>query len=52
MSKKETIERAKNYVALSNQHHLPLIKPLFADDATYYSAYFGEYKFNAGISMH
>ena len=49
MRKKETIERAKNYVALSNQHHLPLIKPLFADDATYYSAYSGEYKDSAAI---
>ena len=44
MNKKESIKLAKNYVALSNDHNLPLIKPLFADDATYHSAYFGEYK--------
>lgn len=37
-------ELAKNYVTLSNNHDLTLIKPLFAVDATYYSAYFGEYK--------
>ncbi|QOJ20592.1 MAG: nuclear transport factor 2 family protein [Gammaproteobacteria bacterium] len=37
-------ELAKNYVTLSNNHDLALIKPLFAVDATYYSAYFGEYK--------
>ncbi len=37
-------ELAKNYVTLSNNHDLTLIKSLFAADATYYSAYFGEYK--------
>ena len=37
-------ELAKNYVTLSNNHDLARIKPLFAVDATYYSAYFGEYK--------
>ncbi len=37
-------ELASNYVTLSNDHNLPFIQPLFADDATYYSAYFGEYK--------
>ena len=42
-------ELAKNYVTLSNNHDLALIKPLFAVDATYYSAYFGEYKGSAAI---
>lgn len=42
-------ELAKNYVTLSNNHDLALIKPLFAVDATYYSAYFGEYQGNAAI---
>lgn len=49
MSKKEAIERAKNYVALSNAHDLPHIKPLFAADATYHSAYFGGYKGSTAI---
>lgn len=44
MNKQDPIQWAKNYVALSNNHNFPLIKPLFADDATYHSAYFGEYK--------
>lgn len=44
MSKNEPIALAKNYVTLSNEHDLPLIKPLFATDATYHSAYFGEYQ--------
>lgn len=47
--KKETIERAKNYIILSNNHSLRLIKPLFTDDATYHSAYFGEYQGRAAI---
>ena len=49
MSKQEPIQWAKNYVALSNNHNLPLIKPLFAADATYHSAYFGECKGSAAI---
>lgn len=44
MHTNKPLEWAKRYVALSNDHNLPLIKPLFADDATYHSAYFGEYK--------
>ena len=44
MNKKEPIELAKNYVALSNDHDLARIEPLFAVDATYHSAYFGEYQ--------
>lgn len=43
-------ELAKNYVTLSNQHDLARIKSLFAVDATYYSAYFGEYK--GSIAIH
>lgn len=42
-------ELAKNYVTLSNNHDLALIKSLLAADATYYSAYFGEYKGGAAI---
>jgi hypothetical protein len=40
----EPVKLARNYVTLSNSHDLALIKPLFAADATYHSAYFGEYK--------
>ena len=49
MNRQEPIKWAKNYVALSNDHNLPLIKPLFAVHATYHSAYFGEYKGSAAI---
>lgn len=44
MNTNRLIELARNYVALSNRHDLTRIKPLFAADATYYSAYFGEYQ--------
>jgi hypothetical protein len=44
MNKREPIELAKNYVTLSNKHDLTRIKPLFTADATYHSAYFGEYQ--------
>ena len=49
VSKQKPIERAKNYVALSNGHNLPFIKSLFTEDATYHSVYFGEYKGNTAI---
>jgi hypothetical protein len=49
MSKQEPIEWAKNYVALSNHHDLRLIKPLFAENATYHSTYFGEYQGRTAI---
>ena len=49
MDTDQLIELARNYVTLSNDHNLPLIQPLFAKDATYHSAYFGEYKGNAVI---
>ncbi|MBA3755248.1 MAG: nuclear transport factor 2 family protein [Nitrosomonas sp.] len=49
MNKQEPVQWAKNYVALSNDHNLSLIKPLFAADATYHSAYFDEYKGSAAI---
>lgn len=49
MNTNKLIELARNYVTLSNNHHLPFIKPLFATDATYHSAYFGEYKGSAAI---
>ena len=42
-------ELAKHYVTLSNNHDLARIRSLFAADATYYSAYFGEYKGSAAI---
>ncbi|PXW86405.1 SnoaL-like protein [Nitrosomonas sp. Nm84] len=44
MNKQDPTQWAKNYVALSNDHNLLHIKPLFTADATYHSAYFGEYK--------
>ncbi len=43
MNNKDPIMLAKNYVTLSNEHSLEHIKLLFAADATYHSAYFGEY---------
>lgn len=49
MDTDQLIELARNYVTLSNDHNLPLIQPLFANDATYHSAYFGEYKGNTAI---
>lgn len=49
MNTNKLIELAKNYVALSNDHNLPLIKSLFADSATYHSAYFGGYQGSAAI---
>ncbi|MBS0299983.1 MAG: nuclear transport factor 2 family protein [Proteobacteria bacterium] len=51
MRANKPVELAKNYVTLSNHHDLALIRPLFADDATYYSAYFGEYKGSAAIHV-
>lgn len=44
MHPQDPIELAKNYVALSNDHDLQRIRSLFATGATYYSAYFGEYR--------
>jgi len=38
------IELTKRYVDLSNQPDLAQIQSMFASDATYYSAFFGEYK--------
>lgn len=49
MDTNKLIELAKNYVTLSNDHNLPLIHSLFADDAAYHSAYFGEYKGSTAI---
>lgn len=43
MTKTGTIAWATQYVALSNAHDLARIKSLFIPEATYYSAYFGEY---------
>lgn len=44
MSNRSLIEWARNYVNLSNDHRLDLIQSLFAEDATYTSAFFGEYR--------
>lgn len=49
MDTDQLIELAKDYVTLSNDHNLPLIQPLFADNATYHSAYFGECKDSKAI---
>lgn len=49
MDTNKLIELARNYVTLSNDHNFPSIQPLFAEDATYHSAYFGEYKGSAVI---
>ncbi|TXI20265.1 MAG: nuclear transport factor 2 family protein [Nitrosomonas sp.] len=44
MDSKRAVELAKNYVLLSNNHNLACIKPLFSNNASYHSAYFGEYQ--------
>lgn len=44
MTQSAAIAWAKHYVALSNTHELAKIKSLFIPKATYYSAYFGEYR--------
>ena len=49
MNTGQPIELARNYVTLSNNHDLVQIERLFAADATYYSAYFGEYKGSSAI---
>lgn len=49
MDTNKLIELTRNYVTLSNDHNLQFIQPLFADDATYHSAYFGEYKGSTAI---
>lgn len=49
MNTNTLIDLARNYVTLSNDHNLPFIQPLFADDATYHSTYFGEYKGSVAI---
>lgn len=43
------IELTKRYVDLSNQRDLAQIQTMFASDATYYSAFFGEYQGNQAI---
>ncbi|MBX9916126.1 MAG: nuclear transport factor 2 family protein [Nitrosomonas sp.] len=49
MNTVQSIELARNYVTLSNNHDLVQIERLFAADATYYSAYFGEYNCSSAI---
>lgn len=49
MNTGQSIELARNYVTLSNNHDLVQIERLFTADATYYSAYFGEYKGSSAI---
>lgn len=49
MNTGQPIEWARNYVTLSNNRDLVQIERLFAADATYYSAYFGEYKGGSAI---
>lgn len=49
MNKQQPIQWAKNYVVLSNDHNLALIQTLFAHNATYHSAYFGEYQGSGAI---
>lgn len=44
MTQSAAIAWAKHYVALSNAHELAKIKSLFIPEATYCSAYFGEYR--------
>ena len=47
----EPITLAKHYVALSNARDLARIKSLFAADATYHSAFFGEYRGSEAIHV-
>ncbi|GAA4650449.1 hypothetical protein GCM10023116_27320 [Kistimonas scapharcae] len=50
MTETELIEMARAYVALSNAHQLELVLALFAEDATYYSAYVGSFDGKAAIA--
>ncbi|WP_211825107.1 nuclear transport factor 2 family protein [Kistimonas asteriae] len=50
MTETELIEMARAYVALSNAHQLELVLSLFAEDATYYSAYVGSFEGKAAIA--
>ena len=49
MSVQKNMELAKNYIELSNKHDLRHIETLFLGEATYHSAYFGEYKGSVAI---
>ncbi|SER02336.1 SnoaL-like domain-containing protein [Nitrosomonas sp. Nm51] len=49
MSVQKNMELAKNYIELSNKHDLRRIETLFLGEATYHSAYFGEYKGSVAI---
>lgn len=49
MSAQKNIKLAKDYVALSNKHDLKRIEIMFVGNATYHSAYFGEYKGSVAI---
>jgi hypothetical protein len=44
LSESELIELTRAYVALSNAHQLPFVLPMFDKNATYLSAYVGEFK--------
>ena len=50
MTEIEATELARAYVALSNAHRVDLIRPMFADDAVYYSSAVGEYQGVEAIS--
>jgi ketosteroid isomerase-like protein len=44
ISEPELIELTRAYVALSNAHQLQFVLPMFDENATYFSAYVGEFK--------
>lgn len=43
MNSRKYNDLARSYVTLSNDHNLKLIALMFAEEATYYSSYFGTY---------
>ena len=44
ISESELIELTRAYIALSNAHQLQFVLPMFDENATYFSAFVGEFK--------
>ena len=47
----ELVELTRAYVALSNAHQLQFVLPMFDENATYLSAYVGEFKGREEITL-
>ena len=51
LNKSELVELTRAYVALSNAHQLQFVFPMFDENATYLSAYVGEFKGREEITL-